>query len=80
MSRNLENTTINGNALRRRYSSTRDETDFRFVQIVVGFMRIGEIDTLNEKYQAEVQIEAKWIDNDQQVSEYDPNKHWNVMG
>ena len=39
-----------------RMSSTR------IVRIRVVFIRIGEIDTLNEKYQAEVYFEARWTD------------------
>ena len=50
----------------------------RNVQVVVGFLRLGEIDTMNEKFQAEVFIEAKWVDNDQPITEYDPKVHWNV--
>ena len=34
----------------------------RVVRIRVVFIRIGEIDTLNEKYQAEVYFEARWTD------------------
>ncbi|CAF5086587.1 unnamed protein product, partial [Rotaria sp. Silwood1] len=30
------------------------------VYIRVIFLRIGEIDTLNEKYQAQASIEARW--------------------
>ena len=31
-----------------------DELDIRIVQVVIEFTRIGEIDTMNEKYQCEV--------------------------
>lgn len=34
----------------------------KFVRIRLIFIRIGEIDTLNEKYQAEVYFEARWTD------------------
>ena len=46
------------------------------VWVMIEFVRIGEIDTMNEKYQAEVRIEARWIEN-QQINEYDRKKHWN---
>ena len=35
----------------------------RVVEVFVEFMKIGEIDTMNEKYQAEVFIISKWVDN-----------------
>ena len=47
------------------------------VEIVIEFVKIGEIDTMNEKYQAEFNIESKWIENDNTIIKYDPNKHWN---
>jgi hypothetical protein len=53
-----------------------DSTDLKHVQIVVEFAKIGEIDTLNERYQAEFYIEAKWIEKTE-ITEYDPNVHWN---
>lgn len=39
-------------------------------------MRIGEIDTINEKYHAEIRIESKWVENED-ILEYDRNRHWN---
>jgi hypothetical protein len=38
---------------------------------------MGEIDTMNEKYSAEVIIESKWSDFDPSIVEYDPQKHFN---
>ena len=32
---------------------------------------------MNEKYGAEVQIVSKWFEYDDEIIEYDPNKHWN---
>jgi hypothetical protein len=49
----------------------------RYVEIIIQFLKIGEIDTMNEKYQAEFNIESKWIENDKSIREYDPKKHWN---
>ena len=50
--------------------------DIKYVQVVIEFTRIGEIDTMNEKYQAEVIIESKWTENFD-IIEYDPDLHWN---
>ena len=54
------------------------EIGVRDCAIVMGFLRVGEIDTMNERYQAEVYIEAKWIDNSDHFGLYDPKVHWNV--
>jgi hypothetical protein len=43
----------------------------------MNFVRIGEIDTMGEKYSAEVQIESKWSDFNPQIVEYRPKEHWN---
>ncbi|CAF0974856.1 unnamed protein product [Brachionus calyciflorus] len=51
--------------------------NIKFVQVFVQFCRIGEIDTMNERYQAEVNIEAKWITNEELNGKYDPNLNWN---
>ncbi len=40
------------------------------------FVRIGEIDTIKETFQAEVIIESKWLSADE-IETYDPKKHWN---
>ena len=56
-----------------------NESDYpRHVQVLIKFLRIGEIDTMNEKYQADLLIESKWIETDN-INEYDPKnwKHWN---
>jgi hypothetical protein len=50
---------------------------FKYVEIVVEFFRIGEIDTMNEKYRAELNIESKWVENDINIEQYDPKIHWN---
>ena len=47
-----------------------DQNSKKLVEIFVQFCRIGEIDTINEKYQAEVCIEAKWIEK-QEMTVYD---------
>jgi hypothetical protein len=40
------------------------------------FVRIGEIDTIKESFQAEVIIESKWLSTDD-IEIYEPKKHWN---
>lgn len=61
-----------------RLSFNDEEADIRIVQVVIEFTRIGEIDTMNEKYQAEIIIESKWRDKrDYDNIEYDPDVHWN---
>jgi hypothetical protein len=54
------------------------------VEVSVLFLSIGEIDTMNEKYQAEICIESRWSFNDPILADpsflnlrYDPNNHWN---
>lgn len=48
------------------------------VTIDIRFMRIGEIDGMNEKYQAEIFIEACWEEKSY-INKYDPAIHWNPM-
>jgi hypothetical protein len=50
----------------------------KLVEVLIQFCRIGEIDTINEKYQAEVRIEAKWLEKEP-LDVYDPKKDWNPM-
>ena len=59
------------------YYPNRD-LDVRYVQVLIQFLRIGEIDTMNEKYHAEIKIESKWVENED-IVEYDPKnyKYWN---
>lgn len=48
----------------------------RVVKVLFQFCRIGEIDTINEKFQAEIYIECTWIDKHVK-SDYNPKTHWN---
>ena len=50
----------------------------RQVQVSIKFLRIGEIDMMNERYQAEILIESRWLETEK-INEYDPKqwKHWN---
>lgn len=48
------------------------------VEIRAVILKIGEIDTLNEKFYAEAFVEAKWIDNKLDPStKYNPDTDWN---
>ena len=60
------------------YYYTNRDLDVRYVQVLIQFLRIGEIDTMNEKYHAEIKIESKWVENED-IVEYDPKnyKYWN---
>ncbi|CAF1303549.1 unnamed protein product, partial [Didymodactylos carnosus] len=54
-------------------STNEIEIKIRFV-----FLRVGEIDTLNERYNAEIFFEACWIDEClKNQTLYDPSTHWN---
>jgi hypothetical protein len=48
----------------------------RTVQVYFEFYRIGEIDLMNEKYNAEISIESKWVEKDY-IQNYNPEHHWN---
>ncbi len=46
------------------------------VTVGIQFEKLGEIDTMNEKYTAEVTIEANWED-DKIVEKYNEANDWN---
>ena len=48
----------------------------RVVQVTVEFIKLGEIDTMNEKYSAEIFVESKWIESEF-ITEYNSDRHWN---
>ena len=53
----------------------------RVVWVRIDFENIGEVDTMNEKYQATVRIKCKWYHvqqepDEEDFEEYDPKKHW----
>ena len=48
----------------------------KLVSVNVEFKRFGSIDTVNEKFQAEVTIESKWYE-DEIITEYKPKSNWN---
>lgn len=45
----------------------------KIIECSIQFIQIGEVDTMNEKYQAIVQIKAKWY-VDEDMTEYDAKK------
>lgn len=47
----------------------------KLVEVRIEFVSIGEIDTMNEKYQAEFRIRARWYD-DEEIFEFDKRRHW----
>ena len=50
----------------------------RVVHVSVEFIRIGEIDTMNDKFNAEICIESKWIEKEFiEIGSFDPKIHWN---
>jgi len=48
----------------------------KLVEVSIHFLSIGEIDTMNEKFQAEILIESKWNLDD--LTDYDPKLNWNT--
>ena len=48
----------------------------RVVECSLQFLQIGEVDTMNERFQAVVLIKAKWYESDK-ITDYDPKKYWN---
>jgi hypothetical protein len=48
----------------------------RIVNIGVQFDRIGEIDTMNEKFYAELTIEAQWKEN-KKIERFNAENEWN---
>ncbi|CAF4376621.1 unnamed protein product, partial [Adineta steineri] len=51
-----------------RLSILEKYTNARIVRIRLVFIHIGEIDTLNEKYQADIYYEARWMENNMNIS------------
>lgn len=50
----------------------------REVNIQIEFVRVGEIDNLNEKFHGEVRIDSSWIERSHaNIDYYDPEIHWN---
>ena len=47
----------------------------RLVQVSIEFLSIGEIDTIEEKFDAEVRIKSTWCENEE-LEVYNRNEHW----
>ena len=50
----------------------------RVVHVEFECLKIGDIDTMNEKYYAEFLFNVSWSEN-KLISEYDKKKDWNPM-
>jgi hypothetical protein len=48
----------------------------RNVHVSIEFLRLGEIDTIGEKFYAEVMIKSTWIENNS-LTTYNSQLHWN---
>ncbi|CAF0942644.1 unnamed protein product [Brachionus calyciflorus] len=47
------------------------------IRVSIEFLSIGEVDTLNEKFQAEVRIISKWCDEQADKTEFKSEEDWN---
>jgi hypothetical protein len=54
------------------------EKKIKTVHVMVEFIRIGKIDNMREKYDAEIRYEATWTEYEM-ITNYDPNVYWNPM-
>lgn len=78
-----EETQFQNDNIRSRNLGTMALTEKRTVMTAFEVINIGIIDTMNEKYQAEVNIESRWEvfpnqkDNEDVINNYNPEKHWN---
>ena len=48
----------------------------RLVLVSIEFVNIGEIDVMEERYDAEIKIKSRWYD-DEEIEVYDSMVHWN---
>lgn len=60
-----------------------NQSSKKMVMLSFEFVNIGVIDTMNEKFQAELIIQSKWevypdLEKNRDIlNEYDPDRHWN---
>jgi hypothetical protein len=47
----------------------------KLIEVRIEFLTFGEVDTMNEKFQAEVRVRSRWYD-DEDIDIYDKTKHW----
>jgi hypothetical protein len=60
------------------YKSTNSIASQVLVWVRINFENIGDVDTMNEKYQALVRVKCKWyhLDDTEEVDDYDPKRYW----
>ena len=66
------NIMINGPTYKREYPT--------LVQVYIVFLKVGEIDNVKERFQADAYIEAIWEDNTiepRHMTHFDPKAYWN---
>jgi len=66
------NIMINGPTYKREYPT--------LVQVYIVFLKVGEIDNVKERFQADAYIEAIWVDNTiepRHMIHFDPKAYWN---
>ena len=52
----------------------------RNVDVQIEFLRLDEIDNLNEKFSAVIRIIAKWVETQSiDMTQYDPSVNWNPL-
>ena len=55
---------------------TQRKIELKYVNVMFEFVRIYEIDMMNEKYTAEIHIESEWSQDDEIIT-YSIEKDWN---
>ena len=53
-----------------------ENKNLKIIQVQILFLSFGEVDTMNEKFQAQVKITANWLENEI-IDKYNPDVHWN---
>ena len=65
-----------GNSPRKTENFPLISSDARRVRVMIEFTKLGEIDNLNDRYQAVFNIDSSWIEPTD-IDFYDPSRHWN---
>ena len=63
------NIMVNGPTFKRDYPTV--------VRVYIVFLKVGEIDNVKERFQADAYIEAMWEDSTVEGKTYDPKGFWN---
>ena len=62
-----------------RSSSSINNDRIRSVEVIVEFIKFGEIDTMNEKYHVELNVEIRWTESIDEIDfEYAFNEINNI--